>query len=109
MTVTRLRSLEARLDARTIEGPLPAYRPDLGPCRLWTGATNGDGYGVTRDDDGQLALAHRAAYEKAHGPIPDNLPLDHLCRVRNCCHPDHTEPVTTAENNRRSIAARRAS
>jgi hypothetical protein len=30
------------------------------------------------------------------------LELDHICRVRNCVNPDHLEPVTHAENMRRS-------
>jgi hypothetical protein len=26
-------------------GPIPAYRPDLGPCWLWTASKRADGYG----------------------------------------------------------------
>jgi hypothetical protein len=36
------------------------------------------------------------------GPVPDGLVLDHLCRRKHCVNPDHTEPVTQAENIRRS-------
>lgn len=32
--------------------------------------------------------------------------LDHLCRVRNCVNPAHLEPVTQAENVRRSPLAK---
>jgi hypothetical protein len=42
--------------------------------------------------------AHRVAYEALVGPIPDGLQLDHLCRVRCCCNPQHLEPVTCREN-----------
>jgi hypothetical protein len=42
--------------------------------------------------------AHRAAYEEAYGPIPDGLVIDHLCRVRWCCNPEHLEAVTNREN-----------
>jgi hypothetical protein len=41
-------------------------------------------------------------YEQKHGPIPDELELDHLCEVRNCGNPDHLEPVTPGENQRRT-------
>lgn len=35
------------------------------------------------------------------GPIPSGLQLDHLCRTRHCVNPDHLEPVSQQENNRR--------
>lgn len=86
-------------------GPVPAYRSDLGPCWIWTGAL-ASGYGTFRTPDpvnrrGRLVRAHRFAYELVVGPIPDGLELDHLCRVRACVNPAHGEPVTHAENVRR--------
>lgn len=74
-------------------------------CTVWIGATNSKGYGLVVID-GREQLAHRIAYEAEHGPIPDGLVIDHLCRVRNCVRLDHLEPVTSAENNRRGRAAR---
>lgn len=81
-------------------------------CWIWMGeVTKSHGYGVisvminwvrTRD------YAHRVFYELYKGPIPEGLIIDHLCRVRSCCNPDHLEPVTIAENVRRgeSVSAR---
>lgn len=65
-------------------------------CWLFEGPLNDKGYGYSSD------LVHRVVYEILVGPIPEGLELDHLCRVRNCYNPAHLEPVTHAENMRRS-------
>jgi hypothetical protein len=72
-------------------------------CWVWMGATNQFGYGRALLD-GQRMVAHRAAYILAHGNVPGDLELDHLCRVRSCINPDHLEPVEKLENIRRGIA-----
>jgi hypothetical protein len=76
-------------------------------CWLWTGYALKTGYG-TSTSDGRSKLVHRQAYEIAVGPIPDGLHIDHLCRVRSCVNPKHLEPVTAAENVRRSAAHKTA-
>lgn len=73
-------------------------------CWLWTGAlVTGYGSFGGRSKPGP---AHRWSYEHFVGPIPEGLWVDHLCRVRNCVRPDHLEPVTPSENQRRRHAAR---
>ena len=74
---------------------------DDADCWRWTGATNSTGYGCFAVD-GKSQLTHRLAYAALVGLIPDGLHIDHLCRVKVCCNPAHLEPVTIAENNRRS-------
>ncbi len=75
-------------------------------CWLWTGGTNGTGYGHMTLNNRKNAYAHRLAYEFAHGPIPEGLTIDHLCRVRLCVNPAHLEPVTFLENIKRATPYR---
>lgn len=77
------------------------------PCWVWLGAKQPGpwDYGVMYHG-GRTCRAHRVYYERAKGPIPDGLELDHLCRVPACVNSDHLEPVTPAENTRRGNVAR---
>jgi hypothetical protein len=84
------------------DGPIPAHRPELGSCWLWTAATDRKGYGVFRLA-GKLIKAHRVAYELIIGPFPAGLLPDHCCRNHGCVNPAHLEPVTNRENMRRGI------
>ena len=68
-----------------------------GQCWEWLGCRNPDGYGFMHYK-GKSTPVHRLAYEFINGAIPVGLELDHLCRNRSCCSPDHLEPVTHAEN-----------
>jgi hypothetical protein len=82
-------------------------------CWPWTGAITHEGYGVLQFG-GEQVKAHRHAYEKMVGPVPDELTLDHVCHSsdpscflskrcphRRCVNPAHLEPVTNEENTRR--------
>lgn len=73
-------------------------------CVEWLGSVNSSGYGLI-SFFGPLMLTHRLSYEAHVGPIPEGLHIDHLCRNRLCVRPEHLEPVTPAENNRRAAAA----
>jgi hypothetical protein len=64
---------------------------------LWIGSIRKDGYGHFSIGK-KILLAHRAAYQYFIGPLPSNLSIDHLCRVRCCVNPQHLEPVTTRVN-----------
>lgn len=68
-----------------------------GSCWMWTASTNGGGYGGFTIR-GTRTGAHRYAYERMVGPIPEGMDLDHLCRNRRCVRPSHLEPVTRSEN-----------
>lgn len=85
-------------------GPIPLYRPDPGPCWIWTGRLFYDGYGQL-PAAGKRVRAHRFSYELLVGPIPAGLVIDHLCRVHACVNPAHLEPVTARENVLRGTSA----
>ena len=70
--------------------------PDPG-CWPWRGALNWKGYGKFWIE-GRTVGAHRFAWEYRHGPIADDLTIDHLCRNKACVNPDHMELVSRAEN-----------
>lgn len=59
-----------------------------------------DGYSRLHRD-GNLFMGHRYYWEQRYGPIPKDMTLDHLCRQKACCCPDHMELCTQAENSRR--------
>lgn len=79
-----------------------AYIPEPNSgCWIWLRATIGHGYGWVKFD-GKKDLAHRVFYRLAKGPIPEGHEIDHLCRTKVCCNPDHLEAVPHAENLRRA-------
>lgn len=77
-----------------------------GGCWLWTGTRGAAGYGKFYVVNGRMMVAHRWAYERWVGPVPEGLFVDHLCGVRRCVNPEHLEAVTHAENVRRAWAKR---
>lgn len=70
---------------------------NLGPCWLWTAGVDAKGYGICSLAR-RACKAHRVAYERTNGPIPNDWPLDHLCRVHGCVRPSHLEAVPTRTN-----------
>ena len=72
-------------------------RPSLFECWVWTGTTNGRGYGRFGVEH-HMVYPHRFSYELLVGPIPLKLTIDHLCRNRLCVNPSHLEVVTQQEN-----------
>ncbi len=90
-------------------GKYPGLGYEVDPsrgCWIWTRHLNNKGYPVLRRGHLGVTLAHRHFYELAHGPIPEGMTLDHLCREPRCVNPAHMEPVTLIENIRRAWAHR---
>jgi hypothetical protein len=71
------------------------------PCHLWQKWITPGGYGRDYGADGRLTYAHRIAYERERGPIPEGLEIDHVCEQRACVNVSHLEAVTKRENCRR--------
>ena len=77
-----------------------------GACWPWRGWINDGGYGIVTSGNELPRVihirAHRLAYELTHrAPIPPELTIDHLCRVRHCVNPAHLDVVTKGVNVRR--------
>jgi len=74
------------------------------PCFVWggrdSGSGRGGGYGRI-DIDGGTVATHRTIYTCLYGIIPPKKQIDHLCRNRLCCNPEHLEMVTHKQNQRR--------
>ena len=70
------------------------------PCVEGEGYRGADGYGrVNRRGSGRSPqTAHRWTWEQAHGPLPDNLYVMHLCHNRPCVNVEHLRPGTNSEN-----------
>ena len=61
-------------------------------CWLWTGGTNGVGYGIISDgprSNHVVWLVHRYSWTIHNGPIPDGYFVCHRCDNPPCVRPDH--------------------
>jgi len=90
---------DAAFEARTL------YDPETG-CMNWIGATQ-KGYGAMRTG-GQTVRAHRFAWVRANGSIPDGMHVLHKCDNPLCCNADHLFLGTHIDNMRDAVAKGRA-
>lgn len=97
MPATYAAKARERIHAGSIE--------DANGCWIWQRALDKSGYGkfkVSIAGSVTITGSHRAAWLAFMGSIPEALQIDHLCRVRACCNPQHMELVTASENTIRS-------
>lgn len=101
--------LDPRLPSRFWDKVIP--EPNSG-CWLWIGGTRGEdrygesygAYGLGREYNYRNIAPHRVTYALVE-ELVDGLVIDHLCRTRTCCNPQHLEQVTHRVNILRGSGA----
>ncbi|WP_442878560.1 HNH endonuclease signature motif containing protein [Brachybacterium sp. J153] len=99
MTITRRRNATPNEAFETRTEPLV-----WSSCVVWIGHTDSSGYGSLRVN-GRQTKAHRHAWERVNGPIPDGMFIDHTCWERSCVNVEHLRLATRAQNNRNRSGA----
>ncbi len=96
MALTRLERFMAKV-------VVPFGDPD--GCWWWTGAADPSGYGRLSTTHGAAPQrSNRAAWELAHGPIPDGMDVCHSCDNPTCVRPSRLFLGTARDNIRDAVA-----
>lgn len=69
-----------------------------GGCWEWTASISHYGYGAIFWR-GYANYAHRVVFELLGRKIPAGMEVDHICRNRKCCNPEHLRFVTKVTNS----------
>ena len=75
-------------------------------CVVWTSTIGKSGYGQI-SVGGRKIPAHRFAWERERGPIPDGMVIDHICWERSCVNVEHLRLATPAQNMQNQSGAHR--
>jgi hypothetical protein len=82
-------------------------------CELWTGRFTDQGYplefvGRRPGTTNRYRIAHRALWERRHGPVPEGMVVRRTCDNRACVAIEHQYLATIAERQARPIEGRMA-
>lgn len=81
-------------------------QPD-GDCLIWTGSLNNKGYGQIRVN-GRTISAHKYAWERVNGPVPEGMMLDHhTCHRYACVKVEHLRVLSATGNAQNVIGPNR--
>lgn len=67
-------------------------------CIIWTGEVWRNGYGGINIPGGRKTGAHRYAWERVNGRIPEGKHIDHTCFNRRCVNVEHLRMVDRYQN-----------
>lgn len=90
-----IRGDNERFDAATM--PLPESG-----CLIWMNRCDRDGYGLFTVTSGSIR-AHRFAWMRVYGEIPEGMFICHKCDVPGCVNIDHLYLGTATDNNRDTV------
>lgn len=69
----------------------------VGECLIYQGYKCRQGYGRI-SVNGESMTAHRYAWEREKGPIPEGLEIDHICHNESCVNVRHLRLATRSQN-----------
>lgn len=79
-------------------------RSNWSGCWIWRGTPNTGGYSQFALTRKHRVGAHRYAYERALGPIPDGMVICHRCDNPRCVRPSHLFAGTYRDNTMDGVA-----
>lgn len=68
-----------------------------GECLIWIAST-ANGYGRMSIDGEKNRSAHRYAWERVNGPVPDGMYIDHICWNKACVNVEHLRLASPSQN-----------